>query len=105
MIDSRYTNYYIPLIRDFVHEVESLPHPDIKLMPAPFFPLFGKSYETSALKLMIMGQDTAWWGDIREFIAKEKAHPGCKLAEGLNSFRSQESTSWGGPRLEKEHGL
>lgn len=97
-LENRYADYFTPLIQEFLRDVEPLPHPDIKLMPAPFFPLFGKSYETSALKLMVMGQDTAWWGDILEFIAKEKAHPGCKLADALRSFHSHEFTSWGGPR-------
>lgn len=98
MSDQTYLDYYIPLIQDFVREVEPLAHPDIKLMPQPFFPLFGKNYETSAMKLMIVGQDTAWWGDLLEFIATEKANPGENLTATLNTFRSHKFTSWGGPR-------
>lgn len=51
MMDKRYIEYFTPLIQNFVREVEELPHPDIKKMPEPFFPLFGKNYETSSLKL------------------------------------------------------
>jgi hypothetical protein len=98
MSDKAYLDYYIPLIQDFVREVEPLAHPDIKLMPRPFFPLFGKNYEKSAMKLMIVGQDTAWWGDLLEFIASEKANPGETLTAALNTFRSHKFTSWGGPR-------
>src|SRR6266576_4485090 len=96
--EKRYINYFTPLIQDFIRDVESLAHPKIKKMPEPFFPLFGKNYETSALKLVIVGQDTRGWGDLREFIASEKANPGSNLAEGLNEFRDHEFTSWGGPR-------
>lgn len=98
MMDKRYIEYFTPLIQNFIREVESLPHQDIKKMPEPFFPFFGKNYETSALKLVIVGQDTAWWGDLLEFIAAEKAKPGSKLVEGLNLFRAHEFTKWGGPR-------
>ena len=98
MMEKRYIEYFTPLIQNFVREVEALPHPDIKKIPEPFLPLFGKNYETSALKLVIVGQDTYWWGDIRELIEAEKTKPGSKLAEGLNTFRSHEFTNWGGPR-------
>lgn len=97
-LDKRFIKYYTPLIQDFVRDVESLPHLDIKAVPEPFLPLFGKSYETSALKLIVVGQDTAYWGDLQEFIAAEKADPGSKLAEGLKTFREHKFTSWGGPR-------
>lgn len=85
--EQRYVNYFIPLIQDFVRDVEMLRHPEIKRMPEPHLPLFGKSYEKSALRLVIVGQDTLSWGDLREFIAAEKATPGCKLHEGLAEFR------------------
>lgn len=97
-MNKRYINYYTKLIQDFVQEVDSLPHPDIKNMPEPFLPLFGKSYENSALKLIIMGQDTAWWGDLLKFVAAEKAEPGSKLVERMETFRSHKFTGWGGPR-------
>jgi hypothetical protein len=96
--EKHYIKYFTPLIQDFVRDVEALPHPEIKKIPEPFFPLFGKNYESSALKLVVVGQDTYWWGDIREFIAAEKANPGSKLVEKLNLFRTHKFTAWGGPR-------
>jgi hypothetical protein len=97
MSDKRYIEYFTPLVQAFVQDVESLAHPEISKMPEPFLPLFGKSYQTSALKLVVVGQDTYWWGDLREFIAAEKANPGSKLMEGLNQFRKRPFIRWGGP--------
>lgn len=97
-LDKHYIEYYTPLIQDFIREVELLPQPNIEQMPEPFFPLFGKQYAASAMKLVIIGQDTAWWGDLRHFMSSEKANPGCKLQEGLSQFRDHKFTRWGGPR-------
>lgn len=97
-LDTHYIQHYTPLIQDFARGVEALPHPDIDEMPEPFFPLFGKHYGASALKLVVIGQDTAWWGDLRHFLSAEKANPGSKLHEGLNAFRDHKFTSWAGPR-------
>jgi hypothetical protein len=97
-MEKLYLEYFTPLVQEFVREVEGLPHPDINKIPEPFFPLFGKNYERSAFKLVVVGQDTYWWGDLREFIASEKTNPGSKLVEGLNTFRAHEFTKWGGPR-------
>ena len=97
-LEKCYIQHYTPLIQDFVRDVEPLHHPDIKKMPEPFLPLFGKSYETSALRLVVIGQDTLGWGDLRKFIAEEKATPGCKLHEGLAEFRDYSFTQWGPTR-------
>ncbi len=97
-LDDRYLEYYIPLVQDFIRKVEPLRHPDIKGMPGPFLPLFGRSYACSALKLVVVGQDTRGWGDLLEFIAAEKANPGSKLVEGLKKFRSYDFTKWGAQR-------
>ena len=93
--EKQYTDYFIPLIEQFVRKAELLPHPDIKRMPEPMLPLFGRNYETSPLKLVVIGQDTRGWGDVREFIAEEKATPGIKLQEGLSEFRDHFFTSDG----------
>ena len=50
-MEKRYIEYFTPLIQDFIRDVEPLTHPEIKKMPEPFFPLFGKNYEASALRL------------------------------------------------------
>jgi hypothetical protein len=86
-MDKHYINYFTPLVQAFVRDVEMLPHPDVERMPEPHLPLYGKSYHTSALRLVIIGQDTLGWGDLKEFISAEKATPGCKLYEGLSEFR------------------
>jgi hypothetical protein len=87
MMEKTYIEYFTPLIQEFVCEVESLSHPNISRIPEPHLPLFGKSYEHSALRLIVIGQDTLGWGDLHQFIAAEKANPGCKLREGLAEFR------------------
>jgi hypothetical protein len=85
--EKHYIDYFTSLIQEFVRDVESLPHPDIKRMPEPHLPLFGKNYENSTLRLVVIGQDTLDWGDLRDFVTAEKATPGCKLHEGLDEFR------------------
>ena len=98
VIEQHYREYFIPLIQEFVREVESLAHPEIERMPQPFLPLFGKNYETSALRLVIVGQDTLGWADLRKFIAAETTSPGCTLDEGLAEFRNHAFTQWGPTR-------
>jgi hypothetical protein len=97
-LEKQYIEYYKPLVRDFVEKAGSLRHPNIKLMPEPHFPLFGKDYETSALRLAIIGQDTRGWGDLRNFLATEKVSPGSQLQDGLEEFREHEFTEWGNTR-------
>lgn len=97
-IEKRYLEYYTPLVQNFVRDVEALDHPDIKGMPELFLPLFGKSYEKSPLRVAIIGQDTLWWGDMREYIAAEKADPGSKLRERMNYFTEHPFTDWGSTR-------
>jgi hypothetical protein len=102
-LTQRYLAYYTPLIQDFVREVEFLPHPDMAKMPEPFFPAFGKGYEQSAFRVAIIGQDTRCWGDLRDFIAREKATPGVSLHNGLAEFQNVQDgkhsfTDWGHTR-------
>jgi len=81
-----YISYYKPLIQEFLRDIEFLDHPKIERMPEPHFPLFGTNYERSALRLVIVGQDTKGWGDLREYIDAETAVPGSKLRKGLKDF-------------------
>lgn len=97
-MDQRYLNHFTPLVQEFLQEVDSLSHPNIEKMPQPFLPLFGTNYATSAFRLMIIGQDTYWWHDLRDFLAAEKANPGSKLVETLQSFRAHQFTGWGNSR-------
>lgn len=102
-LDEHYLRYYAPLVEEFLTEVRDLEHPsfeDVKKagVPEPHFPLFGPGYEKSALRLVIVGQDTAYWGDLREFIAEETKQPGSKLAGALAEFRTHVFTGWGKQR-------
>jgi hypothetical protein len=93
----RYLSHYAPLVTKFVREVESLPHPNIGGMPEPFFPAFGSGYERSALRLVIIGQDTRGWGDLKDFIHDGKVDPQIRLKSRLDEF-SGSPPRWGGPR-------
>ena len=72
-ITKHYLEYYTPLIQLFIKNVELLPIPEIREMPEPFLPLFGKDYEKSAQRLIFIGQDIGGWGDLRNYIKAEKA--------------------------------
>src|SRR4051812_14633519 len=98
MTDENYISYYLPLIQEFIGKTRNLPHPEIGGMPEPHLPLFGKRYRTSALRMVIVGQDTRGWGDLRDFIAKEAAQPGIRIREGLEEFRDHAFTQWGNQR-------
>jgi hypothetical protein len=93
-----YIQYYTPLVQNFVREMEFLEHPGIDHMPEPFLPAFGTHYHESALRLAIIGQDTRWWWDLRQFIAAERANPGAVLRERLAHFRTHKFTEWGDRR-------
>jgi len=99
----RYSDHYKPLIKDFIREVDSLPIRDEDRLPGPFLPRFGKGYVSSALKLVIVGQDDHNSWNLWRFIAGEKAEPGKILQEELKTFRlhlftqggSRRQTFWG----------
>jgi hypothetical protein len=97
-LTERYLEFYTPLVQEFIQKVESLPIPEIKDMPEPFLPLFGKDYEQSALRIIFIGQDTRWWWDLRKFTDAEKTCPGSKLRERLDQFRTRPFTEWGKTR-------
>lgn len=98
MLEKQYFDYFAPLVQDFIREVDLLSHPDIDKIPEPFLPVFGKNYETSALRLIILGQDTRTWGDLRTFITAGKNSPEIKMKEALEEFRSHAFTGWGNKR-------
>lgn len=94
-LTERYVEYYTPLVSQFIKKLEPVTIPDIKQMPEPFLPLFGKDYEQSALRVIFIGQDTKWWWDLREFIQAEKVSPGSKLKERIDQFWERPFTQWG----------
>ena len=97
-LTERYLDYYTPLVQTFLQKLESQTIPEIREMPEPFLPLFGKDYEQSALRIIFIGQDTNWWWDLREFIEAEKACAGSRLRELLDQFRERPFTQSGKTR-------
>ena len=97
-LEKKYVEYFTPLIQDFIREMEPLELPAIDRMPEPFFPMFGTRYEQSALRLVIIGQDTRSWGDLRNFIPAEMAEPGSRLLASLGEFQDHDFTGWGSTR-------
>jgi hypothetical protein len=93
-ISERYIQYYKPLVHDFIREVGLMKHPDIDWIPEPFFPVFGSKYKQSALRLVIIGQDTPYWWDLRKFIAAERKEPGSKLREKVEFFGCRQFSEW-----------
>ncbi len=103
-MDDHYVDYYTPLVQDFVREVENLAHPDLERVPQPHLPLFGSGYERSALRLVIIGQDTRTWGDLRNFIVDAKKDAGSMLRTELREFRGMDFVNWG-PRRQTFFGF
>jgi len=97
-LKTAYVNYFTPLVSDFVGEVESLGLDLPKGLPQPFLPLFGDAYERSALRMVIVGQDTKWWGCLRNFIEKEKTSPGKMLTDEIDDFQNLNFIEWGSTR-------
>ena len=91
-------DYYTPLLREFLSEVQKLDHPLIDRMPEPFLPVFGSRYEQSAVRLIVLGQDTRGWGDLRGFIADGRTPTGGRLQDHFDEFESREFRMWGPTR-------
>jgi len=98
-----YLKYYEPLVQEFCQEIAEQNLPGLEHMPQPFLPLFGKGYANSALKILIMGQDTKGWGKCSHYVESELKEPTREIAsifgeiEGLNFRGWGESTNsfWG----------
>lgn len=84
-----YFDYYRPLIRDFIREVDSWPVRDKDRLPGPFLPRYGEFYEASPTKLVIVGQDDANSWNLWRFIEGEKAEPGAIIRKELEIFQSR----------------
>ena len=68
--------HYIPLISDFRRDLAEYALGDFAGMPQPFVPLFGDGYERSAVRMVIVGQDTKGYRDLKSFLEDENADPG-----------------------------
>jgi len=97
-IRQRYLEHYRPLVQQFVEDVSKSERCAIAKIPRPFFPAFGRAYETSALKLVIVGQDTRGWGDLNTFLDAESVSPGNTLEADLNYFLEHPFQDWGTSR-------
>lgn len=90
----RCSEYYKPLLQEFLADVEPLDMPTIEGMPEPFLPLFGRSYESSSLRLIVIGQDTLSWGNLRAFVDEGRVLTGEVFIERLMEFQSHAFTGW-----------
>lgn len=90
-----YLEYYTPLVQQFCKSMEGGDYECLEHMPQPFLPLFGKNYERSAFKFLVIGQDTKGWGRTDAFLEKEYAHPGQALNEVFDSIESTKFREWG----------
>jgi hypothetical protein len=94
----RLLSHYAPLLKDFCEEIRGLDHPDIERMPEPFLPAFGAAYEKSAIRSIVIGQDTAGWGDLRHFLDDPRSTSGGRLDDHLDEFQDHDFTGWGSTR-------
>lgn len=90
-----YINYYKPLVQQFCKEMTSHDYDGLEHLPQPFLPIFGKGYENSAFKLLILGQDTKGWKDTKNFIQEELATPGNRINDAFESIENLNFTNWG----------
>ncbi len=97
-ITQRYTQHYAPLVKSFCEEVSSSVTLEPDNLPEPFLPQFGKDYDSSALRVAFVGQDTKYWGDLKSFVAKGKDDPLLCLENNQDEFQSHDFTEWGSTR-------
>lgn len=97
-IREKYLNHFTPLVQDFLQNIEDLEHPKIKGIPEPFLPYFGPGYEKSALKVVIIGQDTRGWGDLQKMILEGDTKTRKRLADNLDYLSGRPFTEWGARR-------
>ncbi len=91
----RYRGHFLPLVQEFVTEVNALGFILPPNAPQPFLPLFGSGYERSALRLAVVGQDTKSWHCLASFLHEEVADPGSTLTKRLAEFRTLDFVGWG----------
>lgn len=91
----RYVAHYEPLVTDYLQVLHARPASDYQGIPDPFLPAFGTRYEESALKLAIVGLDTAGWGhgltSLIERLDKEGPRP---FLSDMTEFQNLDYVSW-----------
>jgi len=76
ILEKRYLEYFSPLVQEFVRDVDALNHPNIDGCQSRFCPSSAKRMRSHLYEMVLIGQDTAYWGDLREFITAEKFRAG-----------------------------
>jgi hypothetical protein len=97
-ITESYFDHFTPLVQKFLTEMDEIELPSIKNIPEPFLPAFGSRFEQSALRLILIGQDTRGWGDMHDFLGVERSNPGRRLRDNIDEFHSKSFTNWGARR-------
>lgn len=97
-LQDRYFRHYLPLVQEFVDNVESLGLDIQAKVAQPFLPLFGEAYERSSLRMAIVGQDTKYWGCLKAFLGEAKLQPTKVLQGCLDEFQGLDFVDWGGSR-------
>jgi hypothetical protein len=90
-IRQQYEKHYASKVPDFLREVGEINAAGI---PDPHLPLWGNSYEFAEPKIVFIGQDTAYWGDMNAFreTAKHDLHAAIFGHEDV--FRDLLFTRW-----------
>ncbi len=95
MLKESYLEYYKPLVQTFCESMSQGCYQNLALMPMPFLPLFGQNYESSALRLLIIGQDTRSWGNTEHFIQTETESPGKMISAVFDEIEHLNFRGWG----------
>lgn len=70
MIIKKYQKSYQPIVSKFINDIKDL---DVDGIPEPFLPVFGESYHSSDIKIAFCGMETNSWGELSNFINREKS--------------------------------
>src|SRR5437899_2381608 len=63
-------------------------------IPEPHLPHWGKLYETSPLRVGIIGRDARSWGDMNDFVRAVRIDPIAAIHRGDEEFDSLAFTGW-----------
>ncbi len=64
-IKNQFTNVYLPMIKQFMLDIENL---NLSGIPEPCLPSFGKSYPFTKYKIAFIGRDAKGYGIMKDFI-------------------------------------
>lgn len=68
-LDLKFSEYYTPKINQFISLIEG---ENLKNLPEPFLPVYGKGYCDSPARIMFMGWETRGGRDLKEFVETAK---------------------------------